>query len=799
MNFQWILLAFFAVSLLSGIAKAITRPMLKNVLRLICVPVAFIITFIIQACGLFQYLATLAVEKLNVASMIPGFEGALDFLVALCSTLLSPMLFVSVFLILLFVLRVLHVNLVIKYLEKRKMKKQEKELALAVKEEKKIIKEAIREDEKAAHEALEEIKESGEYDPNAAVIEGYVNRTIDDYVNYEGKQDLDKDDIEELAEERVAREKKRKKKAGFYKEPAEKKAISLVAGAVGGFLVFGIMLMPLFYTMSLFTNITDSVDGLDVEDSIVYQVIEVADKHVISPYEESFVAQIYESLALVDLMNMTTRLGGKMVLDNGQVVYADDVLKSLAANGVAAGAQITSGHPDPDALGQNIKALTANPVLLDIISDAALVLLQDLEVPPVADESDLIGGLTANIMNHYKNADKALIQGDLNAVSDTLVALIKTGLLTDLLAGGEPNLEAIMANEEMFGELIASMAGLSVFDPVVGGAFQGGIGMLGTTLGIPADDAAAYEIYSEHMLAAVSGDTAVSFDMDAVENFVKNCFASGKKANTYGKTDAYGYAQFIAYVAHWSKVQSVFANASEDLSYGYFTINVEDVNYVYDASARKFADMSLAESIAKYDTKVSPLAHLIHYVAQNSSATVNTPAKVNSLLEGYLALGTAPANCTAVVESYLAPETFVSKGVTVAKMQASTDFEDWTLEEKQNDSEKCVKIIFTLMDLMGSLGTAPVAEGELAGVTAMLDQFVVIGEVMDLMMETSCLNELPPLMLEGLVKNEMLSQFITPALAHQINETVTGDPDICYADYMRSLASTLKTIVNLAQ
>ena len=76
MNFQWILLGFFAASLIWHIAKAMTNPMLKNVLNLICIPVAFIITFIMHICGLFQMAVEAILNYFNVASYLGGFESA---------------------------------------------------------------------------------------------------------------------------------------------------------------------------------------------------------------------------------------------------------------------------------------------------------------------------------------------------------------------------------------------------------------------------------------------------------------------------------------------------------------------------------------------------------------------------------------------------------------------------------------------------------------------------------------------------------------------------------------------------
>ena len=78
MNLQWILLALFLIAIVRNVAKALRNPMLKNFLRLLSILVAFIITFILQICGVFQNIAGKVVGSLELAAMVPEFEGAIN-------------------------------------------------------------------------------------------------------------------------------------------------------------------------------------------------------------------------------------------------------------------------------------------------------------------------------------------------------------------------------------------------------------------------------------------------------------------------------------------------------------------------------------------------------------------------------------------------------------------------------------------------------------------------------------------------------------------------------------------------
>lgn len=777
MNFQWILLAFFVVALLSGMAKAITRPMLKNVLNFIAVPVAFLLTFIMQILGLFQaltdYVLSFVISYAGLSETVASFGGAISFITAFCSTLLSPMLFVMCFFIWLFLLRVIHVNLIIKYIEKRKERNAKRLLKAQIEEEKDRIEEQIENEQKMA-EMIE----------NNSSVE-------DSFVYYKAP---DEDKIEELAEERVEKEKKASKKRFFFKESPEQKAISLVTGAVSGFLILAIMLMPVFYSMSVLSALTDGISNTDADDSQVYNTVAVIDEHIVEPYESSFVIQLYDSMALVDLMNYTTRAGGKIVLESGDVVYADDVYKGIISHTVRASSELTSIKSEHAHIGEDISAILNDPMIETMIVDAIVNLLKDVEAP-VVEEGDLMGELGASFINHYKNADRETIASDISAIGDTMGVLAETGIIQELLYG-DIDMETLIGDKERLKDFTGSIAQLSVFDPTMEGTFTIGIQMLGEMLAIPEDDKVAYDIFVDHLLLSINAETAAelkdpTFDMDSVEGFIKGCVESGKTPTEYGETDPLGAKNFIAYFRHWMSVQNAFMNSSEDLSYGYLVMDIDGKTYIYDIGASSPAIVEVTDANRdSYADKISPVAELIHYMVQNSEPSF-TSDNLKSALEAYLTVGTDAASKD-VATRLLDRETFVSKGVTINGMVASLDFEDWTPEEKKEDVGLCIDIIFNLLSIMESMAEQT-PEGEDVNLDAYIDQFVVLGKTMDIMGQTSCMKELPSQILNGLVKNEMLSQIMSPVLVNKINNMVAND-GYTYEQIMSTLTAWIKAL-----
>lgn len=797
MNFQWILLAIFIVALIAEIAKAITRPMLKNILRLVAVPVAFIITFIIQALGLFQLVADkitslimgLVLSNAELLAKLPiptsTIIGAKDLIAALISTIISPIFFVLVFVILLILIRAIHVNLVVKYFNGREMSEKKRELRAAIKQEKKLLEKAIRDEEERIQDALDDALEENNDNP---ALEKFVTDA------YEAPDD---DEIEDMVEARVSAERKRLKKSGYFKESSEKKAVSIACGAASGFLILAILFMPFFYGMGLLGTVTDVVESTDGDDTKIYQIVEAVDKHVVTPYENSFVYELYDSMALVDLMNVTVKIGGKINLANGDVTYFDTVLKKLLSNGVRAAIEVTSAKSEQDNLANDVGIVTSDEAVATLVVDLAKWGISQINTPE--DSGDLMSGIVADIINHYKNIDDATLAGDIGAISDTLVIVIEKGILNDYISG-KFKVEDLTSNPQTLGELIGSMSGLSVYGPMMEGAFTVGIEMLGQMLGIPADNATAYQILVDHICESVEGTDPSEFDIDAVERFIKVCAESENNkigANSAGDPD--GAAALLDYMTHWADVQNAFMHSSEDLSLGYFTMVVDGKLYVCDLGKVDLTNVSalsgiknvtvveVTEDVAEsYNGKISPIADLIHYIAQNAQSGMNKDG-LKALLGEYVS-ASADDNSKATAERILDEENFVSKGVTVEKMHASTEFgENWTAEEKKADSEKLVSVIFGLLDMMSSLGASTAAEGT-AELDALLGQFVGLGKIMDIMCDTSCISELPPLMLEGLVKNEMFSAIITPVLVNQINEKVQNNDDLSYEQYMKSLS-----------
>lgn len=784
MNFQWILLALFLVFLISETVKALYKPMLKNILRLVCVPVAFVITYVIQACGLFQLAATKIIGLLNVADKLGSYADMIDYLIAFASTLLSPTLFVFVFFVIFYILKVVHVNLVASSIQARINKQRRNDLKKTIKQEKEMVKKAIIENDKLLEEGLENGEEDGE---NVFSI------------SYRGLND---DEIEALVEKRVKADKETKTKTGFFAESSEHKIVSVIVGAVSGILIFGVTLMPLFYTMDILSSATESIKNSDADDSSVYQIVDVLDDNIVTPYKESFVIQFYDSTALIDLIKSSVRTSAKIELEDGSKVYADDVIRTLLTHGVSAAAQLTSQKTEYKSLGDDIKAITANPLVASILSNAISERLVGVSVPEV-EEGNMVSESKADFIEHYKNASTETISEDIAFISDAVVLLAKNGMLSDILNGESVDFDSILSDEEKFAAVVEAMSGVSAFEPIMSKLIKSGIENVGESLKIAYNDAEAYDAFVESLLEVLNKYRLPSVNMSQVNSFVKGCAESESHlVFDYAAYYANDADSFVEYLKRWSDIQNVFMNASEDKSLAYFTMEIDgqlyildmgNISGVEDVNDMKKATLTAVADEAAYGNKISPLSDLINYLICNSCSItdINTDG-LSTILTNYIS-STSDSHkvCKDLAASLLNKDSFISKGVTVEKMLDSLDFEDWTREKRKNDAGLCVSIITSFLDISENIGSS-----EDSDIDTMLDQFVALGRVMDLMTKTNCMNELPPLMLEGLVKTGSIGEIMTPAIVNQIVEKVQSNENLSYEGYMKSLSDTFKIAIS---
>lgn len=805
MDFSWILLAFFLIAIIGGIAGALSKSMLKNSLRLGAVIVSFLITFILQLCGAFQGIVEGVLTIIDLGALIPELSGAIALINGLASTFVSPIIFIAVFFVILWILRIV-IHFVLKAVDKKAAEKATEATETAAEVSEPVAEsEPIEKAEETTDAAAVETETADEAEGSVACADGEA--TVTETIAEESAESAETAPTEEAptatveeaateeAPKKAKKEKQKKqKKPVFYPECAWKRIISVAAGTFSGILLLAVLLMPVFYVSGIGSAITDSVKDSDAKDSSIYKLFEVADEHIISPTSNSFVIKFYDAIGISDLMNFTTRAGGKITLDSGKEIYADDTLKNILTHGFSAVTQMTSLESECNSVKEDIEAIVNDPAVSYIVADLLLGVMDQIEMEEPAEE-DLIGGLIINFVDYYKNADRETIENDLKAIGGAAGVLAREKILLQLV-GGEGDLGQMLTDGEILGDVVEAISGLSAFAPTVEDAFTLGVDMMGEMLQIPANDSEVYDAFMEDILDGMVKTSNTKYDSQTIQYYVYQVHKQGKTVSS--SNGIKGHSTFIAYTKQWAKVQSAFAHASEDKSYGYFTIVIQGNTYVYDSSKSLIVlyDESDPAIVAQYKDRVSPAAGIINALALNAKTTRPTRDDLYAILTAYSASSSADEISREIAGRILLKDGFTSPAVTVEKMVESCDFSAWSDSEvRKNDSRLCVDIIVDLLGLMGTLGGDSSAEGMDAALEY-LDLFVMVGETMDVMSKTSCTKGLPDLLIEGLIKSDMLSDFISPDIAFKNIEIVQNNENQTYGNCMAKVAENIRFAIS---
>ena len=132
----------------------------------------------------------------------------------------------------------------------------------------------------------------------------------------------------------------------------------------------------------------------------------------------------------------------------------------------------------------------------------------------------------------------------------------------------------------------------------------------------------------------------------------------------------------------------------------------------------------------------------------------------------------------------------MTSAATIDGMIAAIDFENWDDASRAQDSRLCAGIIVKLLGLMDSFGSSDTS-GDADSMESLLDEFALLGQVLDDMNATSCINGLPSLLLEGLIKSDMLDDYMKPSMAYQMTDLVNNQGKT-YAACMTQIVDVIK-------
>lgn len=712
MDFQWILLAFLLVSVIAGAVRAIWRPIMKNVLRLVCIPIAFLIAWILQTAGVFKMICD-PISSMLIGSMlkIPNAPDTKAFATAAITSVISAIIFVIVFFIVLMILRLALANPISKVIDKAIKKKSE--------------------------------------NSNKKLLNGIF------------------------------------------------KGLSALSGAICGFLLLGVSLMPIFYIVDLSSSAIVGTREHQYQSSSISRVVTVIDEKIVAPYEKSFTASIYKTLGISDLMSNTAAEGSVFTREDGTKVNAAKSLKNLLSHGLDAAVLFEAQKMDGDDLGKDIDALMADPALRPVLAELFCEYSDQLFKSEQAGEGTLMDDITSTLRDHYKTADKATVSEDIAVIGDAFKYLCHENMFSriDLKTNGVKGFAAIIEDEELLGGFVEILADISPYDSLIKHIYEYEISGLTEILDIPQDDAEAYDVLLSHLINAANSVEENSFNIENVYEFAEKFATSGLPITTIdfsdktAGSDAMLYQDWKAYKDAWNAFQDAFSASCEDTTIGKIWVKTDSGNYFYDSESYTWTKSDVL--LADYST-VAPLSQYFVECSLSRSGSVNEDILLNWLF----AFDSDEDNASvALALKLLNRENFKSEAVTIEVIKNTTHFDLWDEQTRVEDSKTIIKIWSKLNVITAKL-PADDTNHDTEYVRKLISQFGTLGEMLDLMHDTTCFPELPREITVGMLQNDLFRKYINAGIIAELNDAVENDDTISYSSFMNSLKSLISLVID---
>ena len=576
-------------------------------------------------------------------------------------------------------------------------------------------------------------------------------------------------------------------------ENAGFKALSILSGAMGGFLVLGVMLMPMFYVMDIASCATSVVRDTECDDSQIWRVAEVIDNDVVEPYEKGITTNIYKYTGISYLMNSTTSLGGRIETDSGDKTYATKTLKTLLSNGVDLAISFQSEKSNDENLSNDLEALLSDPVLISVVSDIVIASIEDMEIDDSKVQEDLMSALVISLKEHYSQTDKSAISNDVKTLGNAVVYLNEQGHLMPLITN--PNvaegLGGLINDQKSLEGTVDILTGVSSYDILLEKIYEFEIESLSNILEIPHNDKEAYDVLVQHLLDALNAIEKDSIKMNNVQYFVEKYAASGESIESifFGNASAQDeklYANWQKYQKGWKSVQDAFSASCEDTTLGSIWVEFDGNMYFYDGKAYTF---TRGNEIPKDYSPVSPLCQYLVVKAVEREAEVTYDILIE-WLEGYDSDTSASSS---LAKKIVNKEEFVSNAVTLEKMLASADFTSWDEETRRKDSKLIVQILMKLKTVATGLSGDSSDDDYISSLTSQLG---ALGETLDIMCETSCIKELPSQLTEGMLQNDMFRKYINAGIVKELNDAVKDHDDMTYTSFMHSIEGIITLVID---
>lgn len=588
--------------------------------------------------------------------------------------------------------------------------------------------------------------------------------------------------------------------------------VSAVCGLVSGFLILGVCLNPVFFVMGYGADVSAAAHEDEDLNSAYQKKAQLACETFVDPFWDSIAIRPYRAFGVSGLLGNCAAVGNSFRNSEGTSVSAVSALHTLCRQGVHAFLLFDSNTGSDAALGEDLHALFDDPMISGILADAIVTEATSLrdtgsgKLIPVSEAEEGLGRAIMDVaVDNYIGASHSLIRSDLLALADTAAPLGKTEFFNGIVDEDtrSDTLAELLADSATLETVLYQASGVSICDDLIQTVFENEIGNIAVLIGIPADDAGAYDATMQHLVTAMNSRTGGYYSTSALDRFIRGAASSGKTLTQLsyydaGSDDEVLYKTWKRYQSAWNSIRSQLVIAGEDSENGSFWYYSEtnDTCYSLDAAAGKFVAAEPGDGAAKTAILCQKMAFSAVNTLYNSNgkATGNevTADAIRELMAAYSveassahypdAFKTAAGNTAAALQN---SETFTYRSVTAEKIKTAADFSQLAGENRDNDIRSLIRVIVSITDIYGAVNGE-----EAADLTALIGKLGELGRALDALKAAKTTSALAPMLLEGLLQNSAFSQYLSVSVIRNLNASVEAGTTT-YESFLVSLQSLL--------
>ncbi len=562
-----------------------------------------------------------------------------------------------------------------------------------------------------------------------------------------------------------------------YKKPLWHKLTTGAVGAVSGFLIIMLSMLPVVYISDIAEPAVEKALAAESDGTYASELAKTVDENFLIISEKTVFGKIqkYTGMRAVTSAAVTSLTDAEVELENGKTAELNlaEVLATLADNGVSA--MVT--YERICASGATLKSMAPISNILLLLSENDSVVNFGFVVFDSAKEYIMDGEGSQKFEYDVDSAES--LRKDLAAAAG-LVDIVSTDL-GDLSFDSSTLLNDILAyleDEESANKLVNTIGEASAFKTNFPKLMEYALGMIADQLDLPEDKADDYEMFIADMTEALNNKTFGTYDEEKVEYFITYSSEHGLNVETYTVANRdepteldVAYLNYVEFIGRKNDIEAAFTDklldGAKKLSY---YIATDGRIYIYSKDAKTW------QSYTDGDLKASSLAATLlanevnKLMIEDAQIVIDFAGTKELARDAKSLIGNANSDIQSstalLLDAILDADDYSPDGAVYRESIVNALNRDATIDKKHNDS------FAASLTVMAKLYVSLTEESSEASIDTIMDNFHLVGRLLDSLKAMESTSAVPEIMLDAIMQNKNYGKFFSADAVQKTLENI---------------------------